>query len=89
MVVGEDGPWFIFDRIRQFVMAGDYNDLPAPDRRWYIGIFECIWCCSTWVGIGYAVVYVINPWLAIILSLPFAISALAILFNALIERLQS
>lgn len=81
LVIGEDGPWFIFDRIRQLVGAGDYNNHPLPDRRWYIGIFECVWCCSMWVGIGYALVYFINPSVAMYLSLPFTLSALAILID--------
>jgi hypothetical protein len=89
LVVGEDGPWFVFDRIRKLVRAGDYNNVPPPDRRWYIGIFECIWCCSMWVGIGYAVIYLVNPWLALAFSLPFSISALAIIYNTVLERLQS
>lgn len=89
MVVNEDGPWFVFDNMRRLVRAGDYNDYPPPDRRWYIGIFECIWCCSMWVGIGFAVVYWFSPSLAVLVSVPFAISAWAVVINTVLERLQN
>lgn len=89
MVVGEEGPWFVFDNIRRLVKAGDYNDLPEPDRRWFIGIFECVWCCSMWVGIAYAAIYYISPEFSVLCAVPFAISAISIVVHHMIGALQS
>lgn len=88
LIVNEDGPWFVFDNIRRMVEAKEYNDNPPPDRRWYIGIFECVWCCSVWVGIGYSILYFFYPGVAVYLSLPFTLSAVAIIINQVLQRLD-
>lgn len=82
MVVGEDGPWFIFDRIRKLLDAGIYNPYVGPDRRWYIGIFECVWCCSVWTSLGFALIYIfIDFQFALYIALPFAVSTVAIVIH--------
>jgi len=47
----------------------------------YTKLFDCIWCMSVWVGISITVFWVLMPEYAIILALPFALSAVAIMFD--------
>lgn len=88
MIVGEEGPWHVFARIRQWVgvdsnLAGVY-----PEDRWYVQVFECVWCASVWVGIALAALYSVYPWLAVMLSVPFGISAMAIVIHETMQNMQ-
>lgn len=81
MFVDELGPFNIFLSIRSLV-----GIMPDPITGSPIGIPEkflpkllsCVWCFSVWVGIFFALLrYFFFP-LSIYISLPFALSAIAI-----------
>lgn len=89
MIVDEEGPWHVFLRVRDWVGVDDGYGGVYPDDEWYKKIFECIWCCSVWVGLGFAVSYYISPFFTVLLSFPLAVSAFAILFHQVIGKLST
>lgn len=89
MIVDEEGPWLIFERLREWIGVDEEYEGLYPEDEWYKKIFECVWCCSVWVALGITLVYAFYPGAALLLCLPFAISALAILAHQLVNRLQT
>lgn len=105
LLVNEDGPWFIFERLR--TKSGIYWHVPWPYHvesqehsdpldeirivpdRFWPQILSCIWCCSIWVGFGWLILFLISPWNAVLLAAPFAFSAGAILLNLVVEKLSN
>lgn len=81
MIVEEDGPYAVFINLRQWVGADDEGDHPNPHMQLLRGILECIYCASVWIGIFFAVVYVIQPVVALYIAIPFALSGLAIFLD--------
>lgn len=102
LFVNEDGPWFIFVIFREW--SGIYFTYPyhvPPSSPHDFGkekvvplrllpqILSCIWCTSVYVGGILIIAYYFFPALTFYASLPFALSALAILFNLVVEKLTS
>lgn len=70
LLVHEDGPWYVFKRLREAVGFEYYDDgavLREPDNN----VLACVWCTSVWVAFG---LVLLPRWLRYALSL----SALAI-----------
>lgn len=88
MLVKEDGPFFIFYRLR--VRAGlmyDQNHevlLLVPDT-FFAQLLSCVWCATMWTGIGWTLLYILSPDIALYISLPFALSAVGILFDKVVQ----
>ncbi len=62
---------------------GPYQSL-IKFREWameYTDVFECIYCTSIWIGLGITVIYLISPAVITILCLPFALSALTLVWD--------
>lgn len=86
MLARESGPWSIFDRLRYAAgIRFDEQSRPYATNEFAAGL-TCVYCNSVWVGTAWAILYLTVPTLAHILALPFALSGLAILAHALIER---
>ena len=64
----EQGPYKILTKFREWAMK-------------YTDVFECIYCTSIWIGLFITVIYSINTSVAIILCLPFALSALTLVWD--------
>lgn len=83
LVTEEDGPWFVFERFRY--KAGIRDDKEYPGLRYGRNEFArgllCFYCSSLWVGILLVITYWFVPVLAIVMMLPFALSAGAILMR--------
>ena len=71
----EDGPADIFKRLRSFV---------APSPLWS-GLLGCVWCCSVWVGAGWAAVDAVAPAIALRVAVMFAFSAVAVIVQRWME----
>jgi hypothetical protein len=77
MVLFETGPWFVFTRLRSWL--GVHHDEDGIPEAWPVGsVLECLWCFSVWVALVLAIV----PWW---FSLPFALSAAAVLIGKWVE----
>lgn len=81
MLMVERGPFDIFTRLRElYGVKHDANEDRMPYAWPENSIFLCIYCMSIWTGLVFAVL----PWW---LSIPFAVSGIAILFDAVNGRL--
>lgn len=84
LLVREQGPWNIFERIRELsgiIHDEDGNVLAIPDN-FFADVLSCVWCCSIWVAFGWSIVFFIYPvitWVAI----PFALSSITIFLDKL------
>lgn len=97
LLVDEDGISNIFERIRTWfgvrymasketsaverIVPDDTPPLKKVIAKW----LTCRWCCSIWIGLALAGLYVLWTGTAIIV-LPWAISAGAIIIDAIIGR---
>lgn len=78
-IMNERGPYDILTRFRKAFGVKHTEDgepVGYPDN----SIFMCIYCLSIWIGLA--------VWLLpLVVSIPFALSALAVGYNAIIDRL--
>jgi hypothetical protein len=87
LFVREEGPLHIFRRIRE--LAGithddDGNVVIIPDT-FRAGILSCVWCFSVWAGIAVTVLWLLLPSASLLLTLPFALSGVAILLDSRLD----
>jgi hypothetical protein len=79
----------VFGWLRQWAGVG-YDDNGAPyGTNELAKALVCIWCNSVWVGAVLALAYYLIPDVLFWLALPLALSAGAVIFNNLIERLDT
>ena len=86
MLVEEDGPFDIFYRIRtrlgiEWELDEKGNMKLVVDEGFFIGVFSCVLCMSVWIGILITIGHYLSHDIAFALSLPFALSAGAILID--------
>lgn len=48
-------------------------------------LFSCIWCLSPWIGLLFSVVYYLRRGVAIAITLPLSLSALALLYQKILR----
>lgn len=81
LFVNEDGPFDMFARLRALVGIR-YNELSnAYSTNVLAGLFNCLWCFSVWVGLALMISYSQYPNQTILVCLPFALSAGAIMVD--------
>lgn len=87
LFVREDGPWFIFRKIREAVgISHDgWGKIFAVPDTLAAGMLSCLWCCSVWVGGAWALAYFFYPLIAYKLAIAFALSTAAILLDTWIQ----
>jgi hypothetical protein len=89
-VVNEDGPWDIFTRFRDWGVRLDDVGRVVWTRYAILKVLTCLWCFSIWIAFGLFILYLLTGERVVVaLSLPFSLSAAAILFEQLIDRLDS
>lgn len=83
LVQYERGPLALLTRVRGLAAihhGEDGEPVAWPDTE--LGrLARCLWCGSLWVGAGLVGLYVLAPAVALILALPFAASAAAIVLQ--------
>jgi hypothetical protein len=88
LVANEDGPWFIFKRIR--LRAEQWcNKYRFCRELGLYELFSCEWCNSIWIG---AIITGLYLWLGdtiLYLALPLALSTVAIVIKYVVELLQT
>ena len=92
MLVWEDGPFDIFERLRTkagigYDMEGERGILARLPlwRTTVAKLFLCVYCMSMWWAFGFAILYYIQPFTAVALAVPFALSTGAIALNRLCD----
>jgi hypothetical protein len=80
----ETGPFEMFVYIRELagIVHDDTGEIVTDDGSFFAELFTCIWCLSIWIGAFVGIVLWFYPVL-VVLFLPFALSAGAVL----VERL--
>lgn len=84
MLSYETGPFDIFIKVREFagIMHDDNGEKVDSNGSFFAELLDCVWCVSVWIGVFTGLIVWFCPVL-VVLFLPFAFSAGAIL----IERL--
>lgn len=83
MLMSEAGPFDIFVKFRELFGIRHYDDgsVLSYKTNFFCKLLQCVWCCSVWVGAGFAVLHFFLPTVAIYFALPFAFSTIAILLQ--------
>jgi len=87
LFVREDGPFFIFRRIRSWAgMIHDENGevVIIPDN-FLAQLLSCVWCTSIWMAVFMVLFDLFFPLIAIKFALIFALSALAIMIDRYVK----
>lgn len=86
LLVDERGPWGLLVVLRERLADVEHDERGRPVS-WPDGerglVIRCLDCCSVWLGLGLVGLYLWAPAVAIVLALPFALSAAAILAGRL------
>ena len=86
LLVTEEGPFGILVKFR-FIIGIKYDELSNPVGTNIIAdLFTCVWCASVWVGLFFVIIWLINANVAIIVSLPLALSAFAVLVDTFANK---
>jgi hypothetical protein len=85
MFVNETGPFNLFLKIREFAGISHVENEPfeIPDK-FLAQLLSCVWCASVWVGMGWAILWLLIPDIAGKLAMIFSFSAIAILIESYI-----
>lgn len=79
LLVNEQGPFFIFTKLRDFVQGGLG---PIPKWRIYLmPLFDCIWCMSVWTTLGAYLLWQIEP-VSVMIVAAMSITLIMDSFNA-------
>lgn len=79
LVVKEDGPWDFLARLRHGVGVR-YNENSTAFGLNVVGAaVACMWCASVWVGAAVCILYLLSRTTTLILCLPLALSAAALI----------
>lgn len=60
LLVHEDGPWDVFERIRRFVGLRPGEEIEGM----WAKLLACMWCCTPWVASGLWALSYVRPILA-------------------------
>ena len=86
LIVDEFGPWDMFAKIRH-LFGVKYDSLSNPVGTNMVSrALTCVWCSSIWVGTALAVLWLIDERMALIVSLPFALSTVTIIIENILEE---
>jgi len=82
LLTGEAGPFNVFLRIRKLagIVYIDDDPFQIPDT-FFAQLLSCVWCLSIWVGALWFLAWYLVPKETELIAIPFALSAVAILFE--------
>lgn len=88
LVANEDGPWYIFKRMRQ--RADDWCQRYKFCRELGLSeLFSCEWCNSVWIGTILTLLYLWIGETILYLALPLALSTVVIIIKYVVEFLKT
>ena len=86
LLVQENGPFKIFAKFRHLIGVKIVKGSSTPYGTNVVAeMMSCLWCCSMWVGATLIIAYVFDPALTVLASLPFALSAGAIIVERILH----
>jgi len=88
LVANEDGPWQIFKRFRERAELWCKKYKFCSE----LGLYEllaCEWCNSIWIGTGLTLLYLWIGETILYVSLPLALSTIAIIIKYVVQLLQT
>lgn len=82
----DDGPWEMFGKFRHLVgvRLDEATGIFYGKNVVAQGVI-CVWCVSIWIGIAIAISYNFFPSIVVMASLPFALSAGAIVLERIVN----
>lgn len=81
LLVNEDGPWTIFERLRHFIGVRYNADSEKIGTNALSELFTCVWCMSPWIGLLWTIVWSLWPQPVLWIATPLALSAGAIIVD--------
>jgi hypothetical protein len=88
LVANEDGPWYVFKRLRQ--RAEDWcNKYKFCRELGLYELFACEWCNSVWIGTILTLLYLWLGETILYIALPLALSTVVIIIKYIVEFLQA
>lgn len=83
LITHEKGPFGLLVRIRSFAgIVHDADGFPVQIPDGFLPeLLSCVWCLSLWVGLAWSLFWYFLPSVSILIALPFALSAVAILID--------
>lgn len=83
LLVHEEGPFMLLIKMRS--LAGVYYDefSDVQGKNVVARALLCVWCISFWVALGFTVLYFYG--VAFWVALPFALSAVAIIIERIVD----
>jgi hypothetical protein len=88
----EDGPFDIFRRLREFIgiehtaRYPDGEEIMIPVKNFFLTeLVHCVWCLSVWFAIIIVILYQLWPGETLLICMPFAISAAAIIIERIVR----
>lgn len=83
----EAGPLNVFYRFRELIGIhhDDNGDIAEIEDKWLPKLFSCMWCLSMFLALFYAPLVWFFPTIVVPISIPFALSAIAIGFEELVH----
>ena len=83
----DDGPWEMFGKLRHlFGVRRDDDTGLFYGNNVAAQVLMCVFCASIWIGIAIAISYTFFPSIVVMASLPFALSAGAIVLERIINN---
>ena len=87
LLVNELGPYVILERLRNKVgVKIEPNTLIPYGSNQFAELFVCVWCMSFWIGIIAWISYLLNARLTVIIAIPLALSAGAIVIERIVRE---
>jgi hypothetical protein len=87
LVANEDGPWYIFKRLRQRAEYWCKKYKFCRELGLY-ELFSCEWCNSIWIGTLLTLLYIWIGETIFYIALPLALSTVVIVIKYIVELLQ-
>jgi hypothetical protein len=78
----EHGLYEIFDRFRYWIGIRQIMGTEREGQNEIAKLFMCLWCLSIWIGIIQTILWLTIPVYTTWIMIPFALSAVVILFEA-------
>ena len=85
MIVDEDGPLYIFERFRYWIGIRRTEDGLKFGTNVIAEGLSCVWCTSVWVALGLTLLYLFWPDITVVVSVPLALSAVAIIIQKVVD----